>query len=84
VKVEPWRYRGPVDEEAGVEKAPKGNELFVLLAIRRGAKTLPMSPDFKLQEGDFAAVAVHTPEVDEARESLRRTGWEPQSENEAP
>ncbi|MEE8475891.1 MAG: cation:proton antiporter [Myxococcota bacterium] len=84
VQVEPWRYRGPVDAEAEVEAAPKGGELFVLLAIRRGAKTLPMRPDFKLQEGDFAAVAVHTPEADEARESLRRAGWEPQPESEVP
>ena len=83
VEVEQWRYRGPGEESAEIDAAPKGGERFVVLAIRRGGKTLPMHPEFKLQEGDVAAVVVHTPEAGEAREALRSARWDPQPEGEA-
>ena len=82
VEVEPWRYRGPGEEGVEIDAALTGGERFVVLAIRRGGKTLPMHPEFKLQEGDVAAVAVHTPEAGEAREALRSAGWEPQPVDE--
>ncbi len=82
VEVEPWRYRGPGEDGVEIDAALTGGERFVVLAIRRGGKTLPMHPEFKLQEGDVAAVAVHTPEAGEAREALRSAGWEPQPVDE--
>ncbi len=59
------------DDKAG---APK--ESFLILAIRRGEHTFPMSTTFKLKEGDVAAVAVHVPEREEALRALARRGWD--------
>ena len=67
------------DDEA---EAPK--ESFLILAIRRGEHTFPMSTTFKLKEGDVAAVAMHVQEREEALRALARRGWDelPASEGE--
>ena len=70
-------------EAAGNEaEAPK--ESFLILAIRRGEHTFPMSTTFKLKEGDVAAVAMHVQEREEALRALARRGWDelPASEGE--
>ena len=59
------------DDEA---EAPK--ESFLILAIRRGEHTFPMSTTFKLKEGDVAAVAMHVQEREEALRALARRGWD--------
>ncbi len=58
----------------GEAEAPK--ESFLILAIRRGEQTFPMSTTVKLKEGDVAAVAVHVQEREQALRALARRGWD--------
>lgn len=50
---------------------------FVILAIRRGHRTFPMTLGFASRKGDVAAVVIYTLERDEARASLAELGWRP-------
>jgi Trk K+ transport system NAD-binding subunit len=64
----------PETRESGVPQ-----ELFVILAIRRGERAFPMSLDFELREGDVASVALRAEEREEALGLLARMGWTRQS-----
>jgi NhaP-type Na+/H+ or K+/H+ antiporter len=87
LELEHWAFRGaPTAEQAAqgeVETPPNAGERFVILAIRRGRITRPMSVDFKLRAGDVAAIAVHAPERAEAHRILRELGWEPAASPDA-
>jgi hypothetical protein len=50
-------------------------ELFVILAIRRGERAFPMSLGFEARVGDIASVALHAGEREEALRLLARMGW---------
>jgi NhaP-type Na+/H+ or K+/H+ antiporter len=80
LELEHWVFRGapPAEASEGEGQAPpSAGERFVILAIRRGRSTRPMSVDFKIREGDVASVAVHAPEREEAHRILQQLGWEP-------
>jgi len=82
VAVEKWIYEGPPAEgEVPQEKpAPAANpgELFVVLTLARGGKTLLMHADLAPKPGDVASIAVHTVEDEAAHAALLRLGWLPQ------
>jgi Trk K+ transport system NAD-binding subunit len=77
VEIQSWCYVG-VPEPLEGEARPKVAERFVILTVSRGGKVQPMHAKLKLQKGDVAAVAVHSVEREEAHETLRAMGWEPQ------
>jgi hypothetical protein len=70
--VERWSYRGA----GGTDAEPSPGERFAILAVRRGARILPMSTGFEAREDDIISVAVHAPESEEAHRILRAGGWE--------
>jgi NhaP-type Na+/H+ or K+/H+ antiporter/Trk K+ transport system NAD-binding subunit len=82
VEIQQWSYGGAPERAEG-EAPPKVGERFVILALRRGGKIQPMHAKLKLQKGDTAAIAVHSVEDDEARETLRSLGWQLQPAEEA-
>jgi hypothetical protein len=82
VEVETWCYVGAPELVEG-ETPVKVGERFVILSVSRGGKVQPMYAELKLLKGDVAAVAVHSVERDEAHETLRAMGWEPQPAEEA-
>lgn len=61
----------------GAETRESGapNELFVILAIRRGKRAFPMSLGLETREGDVASVALRTAEREEALRLLAEIGW---------
>ena len=81
VEIESWRYIGAPELAEG-ETPVKVGERFVILSVGRGGKVQPMHTKLKLQKGDAAAIAVHSVERDEAHETLRAMGWEPQPAEE--
>ena len=82
VEIETWCYVGAPELAEG-ETPVKVEERFVILSVGRGGKVQPMYAELKLLQGDVAAVAVHSVERDEAHETLRAIGWEPQPAAEA-
>ena len=85
VAVERWVYRGappPAEGEEGEPQAPapgpSKQDLLVLLAVQRGSRTTPMHGEFELKPGDVASVALHVPDLEEARAALRARGFEPE------
>ena len=82
VEIETWCYVGAPELAEG-ETPVKVEERFVILSVGRGGKVQPMYAELKLLQGDVAAVAVHSVERDEAHETLRAMGWEPQPAAEA-
>ncbi len=50
---------------------------FVVLAIRRGRRALPMTLGLEPRNGDVAVVALYEPERDEALSQLAVAGWQP-------
>jgi NhaP-type Na+/H+ or K+/H+ antiporter len=85
VSVERWAWRGAVEEgeaQAAVSESSADRDLFVILTLRRGTRTLPMRADLEPKAGEVAAVAVHVVERDEAHAALRAAGWEPHREEE--
>jgi hypothetical protein len=82
----------PPPEEAGADPAPAGKvgtdsppgkgDRFVILAIRRGRRTLPMTLKLELRAGDVAVVAVYGPEREEALAQLAAAGWQPHEATE--
>jgi len=84
VAVERWVYGGtaepPSSDEAAEAVPPKGSELYVILAIRRGAEVMPMHADLAPREGDVASVAVYIVEAEAAHLALARGGWSPQAD----
>ena len=85
VEIDHRVYRAKHSEsERGEEgTAPSSGERFVILAIRRGERSFPMSSSVKLQEGDVAAVALYGPERAAAEKLLTQLGWEPVAERDA-
>jgi NhaP-type Na+/H+ or K+/H+ antiporter len=84
VAVEHRVFQPPVPPEKGdaraepereAPKPPPAEERFVLLTLRRGKRTFPMSMAVEPQKGDVCAVAVYTPERDEAQRVLEQWGW---------
>jgi Trk K+ transport system NAD-binding subunit len=82
VEIEAWCYAGAPELAEG-ETPVKVGDRFVILSIGRGGKVQPMHSELKLLKGDVAAVAVHSVERDEAQQTLRAMGWEPQPAEEA-
>jgi hypothetical protein len=58
-----------------MQESESPQELYVILAIRRGERAFPMSRDFQPRNGDIAAVALHEPDRDEALRLLGEMGW---------
>lgn len=81
LQVEQWEFVG-LDREAEEEGVP-GEEAngsidpVVIVAIRRGERTVPMQVGLELRPGDVAHVALYEPERDAAYASLRARGWAP-------
>jgi NhaP-type Na+/H+ or K+/H+ antiporter len=84
VDIEKWVYNGPPDEAAVAEteppKAANPGELYVILTLERGAKTLVMHADLQPKPGDRASIAVHSVESEAAHLALLRLGWSPYAE----
>ena len=68
-------FREPEPRAEGEAAALEPREHFVILAVRRGDRVLPMSTGLAPRAGDVASVAVHPPEADEADRILRARGW---------
>jgi NhaP-type Na+/H+ or K+/H+ antiporter len=85
VLLEHWTFRGAPGKTSAREEEPAdtGRDLFVLLAVRRGARVQPMHQGFELKPGDVAAVGVHAAERAEAHTALRALGFEPEDGAEA-
>ena len=80
VVVETYEFRQDVASaekrnERDRAKAAWQRGLFVILAIQRGRRTMPMHVGFELRSADRAAIAIYTPERDAAVERLEETGW---------
>jgi hypothetical protein len=50
-------------------------ERYVILAIERGGKAMPMSMALVPRRGDEATVAIHKPDHEEALRLLEAAGW---------
>jgi hypothetical protein len=76
----------PSEESESEEPAPPpSQERFVILAVRRKDRVLPMSVNFEPKAGDIAAAALYEPERAEALQALRQMGWkEPASPDVLP
>jgi hypothetical protein len=85
VAVERWVYgrtaEAPPSKQAAEGVTPTGSELYVILAIRRGAAVMPMHADLEPREGDVASVAVYIAETEAAHLALERSGWSPQADD---
>jgi NhaP-type Na+/H+ or K+/H+ antiporter len=55
---------------------PAVEERYLILAVRRGDRVVPMSTRFTPRQGDVATVAVHTVDAEEARRRLDELGWQ--------
>ncbi len=87
VRVEHFRYRGDYkpprsqDASAGAkssgQRAPQ--EGWVLLAIHRKKRSMPMHAGLKPDKGDTGAFLLYAPTAEEARKALKARGWEPTS-----
>jgi NAD(P)-dependent dehydrogenase (short-subunit alcohol dehydrogenase family) len=85
--VERWDVRSNHDEirivrrvfeeavEGGAADSSDPGERFVILAVQRGERLLPMSTEFEPREDDVAVVAVHVPDFADADRILRARGW---------
>ena len=71
------------DREAGETTTPGLDERFVVLAVERGGETLVMDRQWKAEEGDRAAIALHRPERSEAIRALAERGWHLPADREA-
>ncbi|MEE8581340.1 MAG: cation:proton antiporter [Myxococcota bacterium] len=62
-------------EDGKKENPPIIGERFAILAVRRGKRILPMSPDYEAKPGDIASIAVHVPDRKEAEALMQKLGW---------
>jgi NhaP-type Na+/H+ or K+/H+ antiporter len=73
------RYREvkkPADGEADPSTdISASGERYMILAIHRADRALPMHVGFRLAKGDEATIAVHRPELAEAIRALEERGW---------
>ena len=72
----------PGGEDGRGPAAGKGDR-FVVLAIRRGRRTLPMTLGHEVRARDVAVVALYEPEREEALAQLAAAGWQPGGEAKA-
>ena len=85
VSVERFEYRPPDAEAVSGETegkpgdaapTPTGSlDRFVILTVRRGKRVGPMHAGHALKAGDVAAVAIYSPERDDAVAALTGRGW---------
>jgi len=66
--------REPVASEPKPGSA-RGVERFVILAIRRGGRVMPMTVGTKLKNGDVASIAIYLTEREDALIQLLESGW---------
>ncbi len=63
--------------EGDLKKGPsRSNEHYLILAVKRKDRMIPMSQDLVPREGDIASVAIYKPDHDEALRLLQTDGWE--------
>jgi len=87
VAVRTFRHQEPEGAaEAGGEAADPGESrataadgagLFIVLAVKRGERWVPMSQDLEIEAGETSAVAIYQPHEEAAEEALARIGWIP-------
>jgi hypothetical protein len=76
VQVEQWTFDPPEGSESpATDDSDAGGERYVILTVTRGSTTSVMSTKFELRTGDTAAIAMHSPDRDEAERLLERAGW---------
>jgi NhaP-type Na+/H+ or K+/H+ antiporter len=75
VEIEHWRVGAAQDKRPQLSEVDHG-ERFVLFALQRGGKLIPMRVRERLRSDDIAWIAVHVPELEAARETLGRCGLE--------
>jgi NhaP-type Na+/H+ or K+/H+ antiporter len=63
------------EETGGSPETLASGERFVILAIHRGERVIPMYMGLKLEKGDEATVVVHKPDSEEAYRGLEELGW---------
>jgi len=71
-------------DKGGRRERPSAGERYLMLAVRRGGRTLPMSRDYRPQDGDVLAVAVHVPDREEAHRLLAEQGFGELEKRSAP
>jgi len=71
---EPAAAAGDVAEPS---PSPGKSDRYVILAVRRGRRTFPMTLGVEPRKGDMATIALYGPERDDALASLARFGWQP-------
>ena len=79
LSVEQWRFEAEPEREED-EAAPAIGELLVMLVVTRGGRTRPMRADHAFKAGDEIAVAVYTPDREEALRVLTGLGFVPVEE----
>ncbi len=80
VRRQRWRF-----ERAPAETPPSEGTVtdpWLVLALERAGRLLPMHASLEPREGDVAHVLVHEPESERASEALRARGWLPIAEEE--
>jgi len=85
IKVASFLYEAAPEEQGGRTRPAEAadrlgggssqQERYVILAIRRGEKLIPMSMRFKWKPGDIAAVAIYEPEFDAVVGEMTDRGW---------
>ncbi len=67
--------KGNVIDGEGKSALSRNGDRFVILCIRRGGRTAPMSLPYSPREGDVASIALYLPERDAALRLLSEGGW---------
>ncbi len=73
VRHERWRFAHKPDAAPPAESS--ATDSWLVLAVERGDRLLPMHAQLAAREGDLAHVLVHVPEAERAREALHARGW---------
>ena len=69
---------GPDASESGCPSSSlRSQELFVILSVTRDGRVSPMRMNYTFQEGDVAAIAMYTPQQENAMLELSARGWMP-------
>ena len=80
VDVEAFDYGVPSEELPGdaplAQSTARSKELFAIVSVSRGREVTPMYAAYQFRKGDVAAIAIHTPDRDEAMAVLERLGWQ--------